>query len=113
MAYIGVEEIAKVCHEANRALQSVLGEEVSPSWTDAPAYMQESILEGVAKALNGYTPEELHESWRNFKLADGWVYGETKDAEKKTHPCLLPYEDLPETQKLKDFLFQGVVSALV
>ena len=46
------------------------------------------------------------------KIADGWVLGATKDAEKKTHPALIPYEHLaPEVQR-KDKLFTAVVLAL-
>jgi hypothetical protein len=40
------------------------------------------------------------------------VYGEVKDAEKKTHPCIVPYKDLPPEQQAKDHLFKAVVSAL-
>lgn len=46
------------------------------------------------------------------KIEDGWVYGDEKDTEKKTHPCLVPYEELPEFQKKKDALFQAIVDAL-
>jgi hypothetical protein len=46
------------------------------------------------------------------KIKDGWVYGETKDAEKKTHPCLVPFHELPEFQQKKDKLFCAIVDAL-
>lgn len=72
----------------------------------------EIAREGVEKALDGATPEDLHQSWCDFKAADGWVYGEVKDAEAKTHPCLVPYEELPEEQRIKDDLFKAVVGAL-
>jgi len=54
----------------------------------------------------------LHESWCDFKRADGWVFGEVKDAGAKTHPCLVPYAELPEEQKIKDHLFSAIVTAL-
>ena len=41
-----------------------------------------------------------------------WSYGEVKDAEAKTHPCLIPYDQLPEFQKAKDKLFVAIVDAL-
>lgn len=64
--------IARVCHEANRALQVVLEEEnVSPHWEDAPGWQRDSATEGVDKAIAGATPEQLHESWCEFKRADG------------------------------------------
>lgn len=46
------------------------------------------------------------------KVNDGWVYGEVKDADKKTHPCIVPYNELPEFQKKKDHLFIAIVKAL-
>ena len=55
------------------------------------------------------TPEESHENWRKVKDAEGWVYGPVKDAEAKTHPCMVPYEELPSAQIIKDHLFQAVV----
>jgi len=47
------------------------------------------------------------------KLSDGWGYGETKDPEKKEHPCMVPFNELPVEQEAKDFLFRGVVHALL
>lgn len=55
------------------------------------------------------TPEQSHENWVRGKAVDGWVYGETKDFEAKTHPCMVPYEQLPEEQRAKDRLFLRVV----
>ena len=58
------------------------------------------------------TPEQSHESWLEQKIADGWVYGAVKDPDAKTHPCCVPYEELPVEQKAKDYLFRAVVHAL-
>lgn len=45
-----------------------------------------------------------HEIWMKSKFDAGYVYGEVKDAEKKTHPLLVPWDDprLPEEEKQKD-----------
>lgn len=107
------EHIAEVCHEANRAFQHVTHDPVpSPPWADAPEWQRESALRGVVLALDGATPEEQHESWREAKAADGWVYGPVKDAAAKTHPCMVPYAKLPEHEQRKDALFLAVVAAL-
>ena len=107
------QSIARVTHEANRAVQVETGDPaVSPHWDDAPQWQRDSATEGVEKALDGATPEELHESWCEFKRNDGWVYGDVKDADAKTHPCLVPYAELPADQRTKDTLFQAVVQAL-
>lgn len=109
------EDIARVCHEANRALQITQADPaVSPSWAEAPNWQTESAVEGVEKVLAGATPEQLHQSWCEFKLNDGWVYGEVKDADATppTHPCLVEYAELPADQRLKDDLFRAIVFTL-
>lgn len=112
MEYLELADVARACHEANRALQVALGEEPSPHWEDAPEWQTRSSLIGVRHAIDGATPEQLHESWCETKMADGWGYGEVKDEAAKTHPCLVEYAELPAEQRLKDALFAGVVAAL-
>jgi hypothetical protein len=107
-----IEQIARVCHEANRAWARANGDDSHLPWDEAPQWQRDSALEGVQKALEGATPEQLHGSWMESKIADGWKHGDVKDSEAKTHPCLLPYEDLPEAEKTKDHLFSAVVMAL-
>lgn len=46
--------------------------------------------------------ENVHENWSKGRIADGWVYGETRDDEKKTTPCLVPYSELSEEEKEYD-----------
>jgi ryanodine receptor 2 len=43
-----------------------------------------------------------HDIWARQRQADGWHYGTRRDDAKKEHPCLVPYEDLPESEKLYD-----------
>jgi hypothetical protein len=110
---LSVGEIAHVCHEANRALQKILGDAApSPHWEYAPADQRRSARHGVTKALEGATPEQLHVEWCRFKDEDGWTWGPEKNPLDKTHPCLVPYADLPPEQRLKDDLFQAVVAVL-
>ena len=108
-----IEKIARVTHEVNRAIQiSQLDPAPSLSWDDAPEWQRESARQGVFSALAGATPEQLHESWLRFKADDGWSYGEVKDEAAKTHPCFVPYEELPPGQRLKDYVFQAVVTSM-
>ena len=80
----------------------------------APPWQKESAKSGViGVATNEYTPQQSHESWMTLKLSQGWVYGDTKDADKKTHPCLVPYDQLSEDQRYKDELFTIVVKAML
>lgn len=106
------EQIARVCHEANRGYCDALGDRTQVAFDDAPEWQRESAVAGVDVALQGATPEQLHESWTAAKVADGWVYGERKDPVNKTHPCLVPYAELPAAQKVKDALFNAIVAVL-
>lgn len=108
-----LEEIAQVVHDANRRIQIITGDPVpSRPWDEAPRWQQDSAVEGVRAALRGLTPREMHEEWVRSKERQGWAYGEWKDEELKTHPCMVPYDRLPEEQRAKDALFVAVVQAL-
>jgi hypothetical protein len=107
------EQIAWVCHEANRALQGITGDPApSPAWDDAPEWQRASAIAGVVEALRGATSAELHQAWCDLKVAEGWTFGLVKDVEARTHPCLVPYGDLPAEQRVKDELFGSIVRAL-
>jgi hypothetical protein len=107
-------EIARVCHEVNRAYCEALGDTSQVPWEQAPDWQRESALAGVNHTIDtcGAKPSDSHESWLAQKREDGWSYGPVKDPEKKEHPCFVPFDDLPPEQKAKDFIFQGVVRAL-
>ncbi len=63
-----------------------------------------SLLDGIKYADEhpDMTPEQNHENWVKMKCAQGWVYGPVKDFEKKTHPDLVPFDQLPDIEKRKD-----------
>ena len=44
----------------------------------------------------------VHEVWAETRIKQGWTYGEQRNDELKTHPCLVPYEELPECEKEYD-----------
>jgi len=107
------EDIARVCHEVNRAYCQALGDMSQPSWDDAPQWQKDSAMLGVALHVNQDAgPEASHESWMSQKVADDWKYGPVKDPEKKEHPCMVPFDQLPREQQAKDYIFRAVVHAL-
>ena len=108
-----IEAIACACHEVNRAYCAVIGDNSQVAWADAPEWQRESAKMGILRVYNNSTPEELHQSWCDQKVADGWRYGPFKDAAQKVHPCLVPYAELPAEQKVKDDLFQTTAGALI
>ena len=46
--------------------------------------------------------ENVHEVWAQSRMEQGWTYGEERSDVLKTHPCLVPYEELPEVEKAYD-----------
>jgi hypothetical protein len=108
------DEIARVCHEANRAYCAALGDMSQLPWEDAPDWQRTSAIKGVEFALANPSapPSASHDSWLEEKRATGWKYGPVKDPEKKEHPCFRPYEELPAEQRRKDALFLAIVRAL-
>lgn len=54
----------------------------------------DTLVEVVAK--------NVHEVWAQSRISQGWTYGEERSDALKTHPCLVPYEELPEIEKAYD-----------
>ena len=109
-----LDHIARVCHEVNREYCRALGDLSQQPWDSAPQWQRDSAIRGVELHLNDpdASPAASHESWMQQKLDEGWVHGPVKDAEQKTHPCIVPFSELPPEQRAKDFIFRAVVHAI-
>ncbi len=94
----------KVINNCIMALNDYYGE---PTFID-----NVSTNKGIESVLSGATPSMLHANWMEYKHNQGWVYGLKKDVQAKTHPCMVPYESLPELQKIKDILFHEIAESL-
>ena len=46
--------------------------------------------------------KNVHDVWSETRIQQGWKYGPERNDELKTHPCLVPYEDLPDEEKEYD-----------
>lgn len=106
--------IAIVCHEANKAWCETSGDNSQKHWEDAEQWQRDSAIKGVEFRIANPDAKEdsQHNAWMKDKVDSGWVYGEVKDADKKTHPCIVPFNKLPEFQQKKDKLFCAIVDAL-
>lgn len=109
-----IHKIARVVHESLRAWAIANGQVAYPPWMRAPRWMKDSTIKSVLFALNNpdAPASAQHEQWMAQKRADGWVFGPVKDPEKKTHPLLIAYAQLPEVERKKDALLNAVVRAL-
>lgn len=108
---VAVEQIAKKCHEINRAYCSALGDTSQLHWEQAPEWQRQSAINGVKFHIEhpDAGPDASHNSWLEEKRSAGWKFGAVKDADKKEHPCFVPYDQLPAEQKAKDYLFKQTV----
>lgn len=46
--------------------------------------------------------ENVHEVWAKSRIEEGWTYGTQRNEKSKETPCLVPYSELPETEKTYD-----------
>jgi hypothetical protein len=72
------------------------------------AYMPRPIdtsavkLPDFLEALTERLAENAHDHWAQQRMADGWIWGPQRDDKHKKHPCLVPYGQLPESEKVYD-----------
>ncbi|MCK8061713.1 MULTISPECIES: RyR domain-containing protein [unclassified Fusibacter] len=58
--------------------------------------------------------KNTHEIWSAERANDGWVYGTERNDKLKTHPCLVPYNELPENEKKYDqIIVENVIKAAI
>lgn len=111
---LSVEELARVCHEANRAYCEALGDHSQKPWAEADEWQHDTVRNGVQFRLDN--PNEYasasHDNWLRVKSREGWVYGPVKDEKAKTHPCIMAFEELPIALQRKDRMFCAIIDAL-
>lgn len=70
----------------------------NPNPIDLSDVTLDSSLESLVEAL----AENVHDTWAKGRIDDGWTYGPVRDDVKKHHPCLVPYGELPDSEKEYD-----------
>lgn len=60
------------------------------------------LLTDDLRSLTERLAENAHEIWAAQRMSDGWRYGPRRDDAKKEHPCMIPYGDLPDSEKEYD-----------
>lgn len=103
--------IAERCHETNRVYCEAIGDFTQVPWSETSEEFKRNSLSGVLYFMEHpeSTPEDMHNNWMKDRLADGWKFGDVKDVEKKLHPCLVAYSELPMLQRVKDALFINTI----
>jgi hypothetical protein len=73
------------------------------------------VVENEVAELVERLAKNTHEIWAQKRMRDGWMPGPRRDDRAKTHPCLVPYEELPDSEKQYDRdtvlgLFKGLIA---
>ena len=71
-------------------------------YTPQPIDTSDVRLSEELEQLVEQMSKNVHEVWAETRIKQGWKYGKQRNDELKTHPCLIPYEELPESEKEYD-----------
>lgn len=71
-------------------------------YTPMPLDISDVELSEDLLILTERLAKNIHEVWAKSRMDQGWTYGLTRDDARKKHPCLIPYEELPEEEKEYD-----------
>ena len=69
------------------------------TYTPHPLDTSNIVMPEEITALVELLAANNHEIWAAERISQGWAYGEKRDDDKKETPCLVPYEELPESEK--------------
>jgi hypothetical protein len=72
------------------------------NYTPQPIDTSDIVLSSELLELTEKIAENVHDVWAASRIADGWTYGATRNDALKQHPCLVPYDELPESEKEYD-----------
>lgn len=108
-----MENIARLIYEATR-LEAMWSKRpiVPEPWEQRDERFRKQFVEVVWRYMKSEslpTPEEAHNSWVESYVKMGWKYGEKRDPKLKTHPDLVPFNELPKDERDKDAIFLALV----
>ena len=86
-------ETADTTTPANVTINGYVPQPIDTSDIQLPEEL-EALVEEMAK--------NVHEVWAETRIKQGWMYGPERNDKQKKHPCLIPYEELPEEEKEYD-----------
>lgn len=67
-----------------------------------PVDTSDVVLPEELNQLAEQMAKNVHEIWSQTRISQGWTYGQERNDTEKKHPCLVPYEELPEEEKVYD-----------
>lgn len=72
------------------------------SYVPQPVDTSDIQLPEELNALIEQMAKNVHDVWAQSRIEQGWTYGEERSDVLKQHPCLVPYDELPEVEKAYD-----------
>ena len=96
-------------YEAARLAAIAAGAPIIPAhWDEREDDFRDQFIDVIYRQCGDQrssSPEELHGGWMQAYFENGWVYGDNYNPELRTHPDLVPYEQLGQLEKDKDAVF--------
>lgn len=101
-------QIAEIIHSCTSRIPRIDGSFVDV-WSDLTELQKEHATQAVREIYSApkKTPEELHNLWMKPLIENGWTKGDY-NFEKKQHPSIIPFNELPESEILKDELWAAL-----
>lgn len=100
-------------YEAARLQALAVGAPVVPEpWAERDVAFREQMtayVDVLCNAVELPTPEAAHDSWWRKYEEMGWRYGPVRDVEAKTHPDMVPFDELEQREQAKDAVFLALV----
>lgn len=72
------------------------------TYTPKPADLSDVNLPAELEPLIEQMAKNVHDVWAQSRINDGWRYGPERNDERKEHPCLVEYEQLPDSERAYD-----------
>lgn len=74
----------------------------NPNYVPKPIDTSDVVLPKELMSLVEDMSRNVHDVWAETRINDGWRYGDRRNDERKEHPCLVDYDDLPESEREYD-----------
>jgi len=107
--------VAAVAYAANREFSKIVGgKPFNPPWEEYPEDLKLNLIQAVRNTMKQkiVSAKLSHLQWVKDRLDMGYEKGENINWKKKTHPDLVPFEELPMPAQLKSVLFLAIVNSL-
>lgn len=103
-------ELAKIIHAQTSLINRPDGTTVR-AWRDLPVSTQRKAIEAIIRlsTFESVDPELCHTTWADPLIAEGWTVG-PYSVRDRTHPSLIPYVELPQSEKDKDIIWANSIN---